>query len=295
MQTKLKPLFLGLGLMLSLAIFAFWFSQQQPDTATAATNPAVVLAQSQPQQVQPEANVAAPSSQTTAVEPQPDILQTVAAFVDQQKAGLFQQAGWLYIQSSLYLAPETGGSDYYIYKTDQSLPLDSLVPRPATFESWYHVDTNGRYDQGLTVVTDAQGAVQQQSRFADGKWHNLTVASSLASDGIATIPAEQALATLQEQAGWSTVTLSAQTEADQYVVTAVQQYKSPLENAIFMPEPVIGGREIFTFDSQTGFLLSRQTDAQLQSGQWLLLENETYLTVERQTELPSQAAQRLVQ
>lgn len=315
MQMKPKSLLLTIGVttLLLLAAAAIWMKQSQPEPVAAALPASDIVApmsSSQPvadvavvQQLAP--NPASPPSihnQQTAVDPTAHILQTVSELATKQETAVLGQPGWVHVQSSLIIAEEMGSDTYHLANSDQTIPMSQLVPESPRFENWYQVDATGQYAHGLGLVRSTNGAIHQQTLFTGGQWTNLTLAelnnSALQNSAVSKtneliLPSRAALHALQEQADWRGVTLTAELDAGQYRVTAVQQYETPLENAIFMPEPVIGARETFVFDNQTGFLLWRQSEAWLQSGNWLPLENETYTAVAWHAALPTELAAQL--
>lgn len=228
------------------------------------------------------------------------IVHTVKQLAERQEAALLGQTGWVHVQSSFYTPDEFRGNGMHSLTTDEIVPMEELVPNLPQTEDWYHVNKEGIYYEGIGLITNPDGVIHQQTILKNGQWINLTLkANSFAPEQYTTpvaapekvlLPIARASQQLEVKLTWSNVEMQATLDGDKYIVVVEQRYDAPIEDAIFMPEPVIGIREIFIFDIHTG-QLSIEVQNLLESQTWLFMEKWEYGTVEFVAELPSELAQ----
>lgn len=204
------------------------------------------------------------------------IVNTVAAFASKQEENLFGKSGWIYEKYliEMFLPEGQVGQDYHL-TTGETIPMELLAPNRSIFESWYHVDGNNTFFEGVSLVSSTDGVVHQKSVLIGEEWVNLTLKEANAHPGqyvtrrasnIVTLPTIATLHTLKTlppvasvQASWG---------KGQYIITIEYSYTEPLEDAAFMPEPIIGNKHIYVFDLQTGQLLTIDGYTLFQSNKW---------------------------
>lgn len=228
------------------------------------------------------------------------IIQTVTEFVQKREESLLGKSGWIHVVTQPHAPEEERGSNsVHIGSTGEVVPRDELVPDSAQFETWYHVDETGVYNEAMSLVTSPDGVIHQQSVLVDNQWLNLTLrAKSVTQSEYMTnnpsneiaLPAVTAANSLNEMTNWENVSLRAQAENGLYVVSAEQTFEKPVEDVI-LAEPVLAGKQVFTFDAETGQLLMNESHLQLSDGTWILREKWTYSTTEFVRELPASAAE----
>lgn len=228
------------------------------------------------------------------------IVYTVSELARKQEEALLGKPGWLHVHSSFYIPDEFRGDGTYSLATDEILPMEKLVPNSPQTENWYHVNEEGVYHEGVGLITNPDGLVYQQSILWNGQWTNLTLKTNdfapdqyimpVSAPEKILLPITQAYQQLDMKLTWSNVEMQATMDGDQYIVIVEQRYDAPIEDAIFMPEPIIGSRETFIFDVNTG-QLSIETQALLESQTWLFTEKWEYEPVEFVAELPNELAQ----
>ncbi|RMD52857.1 MAG: hypothetical protein D6835_01445 [Candidatus Thermofonsia bacterium] len=223
------------------------------------------------------------------------IIYTVSELARKQEEALMGKTGWLHVKVQFYIPEEQKGNGYHSAAIDEIIPIEVLVPQNPIFDSWYHVDETGLYREALSLVMAPDGTIHQQSVLVDGVWVNLTLKAlgthqqqyeTPGSLEIAVLPTAEVYRILEESQTWPDVSMQAYMENGRYVVIKEQRYDDPIENAVFMPEPVIGGKEIYYFDQETGELLYSEVQSLLQSEVWYAGGNKTYLTVEFLPEMP---------
>lgn len=72
-------------------------------------------------------------------------------------------------------------------------------------------------------------------------------------------------------------------------MTLAYYYEEPLEHVVNMPEPVIGSKMVYTFDMESGELISSAGYTLLQSNNCHHGFSQIYSPVEYQLELPAEA------
>ncbi|MCP5097907.1 MAG: hypothetical protein GY943_20360 [Chloroflexi bacterium] len=228
------------------------------------------------------------------------IIQVVSEFAQRQEERLLGKVGWLHVASRLNIPHEMKGNGYHVTSTDEVISMDVLVPEDPIFETWYYVNEMGLYSRGMGLVSSPNGTIHQQTVLVDGQWSNLTLRAADAPQeeyespsavGEPIFPISMMLKALEEQQTWSNTTMQAYLENGQYIVIVAQQHDPPIEDAVFVEEPVLGSREVFTLDMKARRLVSREAQILLQSGTWLRTEREEYLLLEFTIELPANASQ----
>lgn len=217
-----------------------------------------------------------------------EILNVVRGFAQKEETNFLGQEGWIQISTQEYMPTEMRGNG------SPELPMNQLYPEDNSFpENWYHVDKTGIYYESLALTFSADGTITQKSIFANGRIVNLTARAagfangeydSVQSPTKVSLPASGALYMLEQMQSWPG-TLSAKLTDNQYVVTYERLYEEVLVNPITQ-QPAIGEKTIYTFDGNTGQLLSREFQA-LHGEGWVVMHKLTYLTVEFTTVLPT--------
>ncbi len=225
------------------------------------------------------------------------ILTRVAEFARRQEEALFGREGWLHI-AQVMTRPKPSEGDYYSRATDEMIPAASLVPQNPTFETWYHVDETGAYIEGMSIVTDPNGAIHQQSLLVDGNWLNLTLRGPDAyrrKQYNNTVWVDEPFLTsvvtfsaLEKERSWSNVSWQAYSVDGRYTLISEQRYDSPLVLVDFPDKAAVGVRTIYTFDEASGRLLSQEHLYMLENGSLLRGEALHTLTEAFMDELPAE-------
>ncbi len=227
------------------------------------------------------------------------IVYTVSELARKQEEAFLGQPGWFHVKWQMIFPEGQKGSGYHSATTGEIIPMEVLVPENPVFDSWYHVNETGHYREALSLVMAPDGTIHQQSVLMDGTWTNLTLkaldthlnqyetSNALA---IAASPTSEAFRALEKSRTWSGISMQAYLENGQYIVIKEQRHDL-IEDTGFMPEPVIGNREIHIFDQATGQLLSSEVQSLLQSETWVSVGEKTYLTIELMSELPMEISQ----
>ena len=225
------------------------------------------------------------------------ILARLTEFAHLQDEAVLGRPGWLHVKSVMTIPEERRGNGYFLGETNEVLPMEALNPDNQVSETWYHVDETGSYDQGMGLVSSPDGAIYQQTILADGTWVNLTLKAagayrqqyeSRAESIIPLMPTALVLSALEERREWQNVSIQAYLEGDRFIVVAEQEYNPPIDNDISIAAPIVKGREIFTFVEKTGYLFSREVQVLPLNDTWLTIEEEEYLVVELESELPEE-------
>lgn len=240
-----------------------------------SANAAQSIAQAEPPAEPPIAQVG------TVVNPLTDmdvILARVVEFARRQEEALLGREGWLHV-AQVMSRPKPSEGDYYSRATDEMIPVASLVPQNPTFETWYHVDETGAYIEGMSIVTDPNGAIHQQSLLVDGNWLNLTLRGPDAyrrKQYNNTVWVDEPFLTsvvafnaLEKERDWSNVSWQAFSAGGQFTLISEQRYDSPLHLVDFPEEAAVGTRTIYTFDETSGRLLSQEHLYMLENGSLL--------------------------
>lgn len=230
-----------------------------------------------------------PVERASAVE---NILKVVRGFAQQEEVNLLGKEGWLHISRQEYMPTEMRGNG------SPQLPMSQLYPEDTMFpENWYHVDGTGVYHEALALTMTADGAITQKSISVNGSIVNLTARAAGFTNGEyesaqslekVWLPAADALHMLEQMQGWSG-SLSASQTGDEYVVIYERLYEESMVDSITQ-EPIAGEKILYTFDGNTGQLLSREFQS-LRGGTWEVLHKVSYLTTEFMKDLPSDVAQ----
>lgn len=261
----------------------------------------------------PPSSVQPPITPGTKAQPQTEldqIIQIVGNFAAEQEAHLLNQAGWLHIKQQRHTpeAIQAMQSDIFHIGPDKSVPTESIIPSDPIFESWYRLDGTGRYNEGMGLVTSAAGGVNQQSLLVDGRWLNLTTRTSdyrrkqldftnyieLETGALPVSSVRNRLVDIQSwinDGGNPNYTVMAYAADGRYTILIEERYDPPIDDAVFMPEPVIAGQSTYVFEQDTGKLLTSETKNVLQSGAEVVLERLSYFPAEIFPELPATVAQ----
>lgn len=240
----------------------------------------------------------------SADQPQTDshiILRTVQEFSEQQEKHLLGQEGWIHIQSEFFIPEEMkGDGGLRSVQSEKSLTMEELFPGDVLIlDKWFYVNGDQFYSAALETAYSPDGTKRQSSIYMNGIWSNIILKeagfskeeySSEKQIEVVTLPASRVLQMLEEKQAWEGINFRGYVEGDQYIIIEEMIYEEPID-AILMPAPVLGEREIFTFDRKTGQLLFREVGALLENGSWLVLETEKYSATEFVFELPPETAQ----
>lgn len=230
------------------------------------------------------------------------IVSTVKEFAARQEAALLGKSGWIYVRRIEVASDEQKQGDYSS-PSGASIPFVELVP-PETpiFEGWSHVDETGLYREALGLVTSATGTIHQHSVLYDGKWIHLTLRDRgfpqeqyRSSHSLARVhlPTSYTAQWLEEIHDLANVTLTAYSVNGRYVVVKESTYKEPFMLGSLeqpgLPAPAVGDKMTYTFDGQTGQLLSEEVYYILEDGNRFLAGKSEY-HVEFMSELPPERA-----
>lgn len=228
-------------------------------------------------------------------------LSTVRVFARQQQDTISGVAGWLRLRSVLSIPASLQGNGYHVAEADSILPMSTLTPQDAVFESWYRLDKAGAIVEGMGLVLSQDGTIHQQTILLNGKWINLTLKRAGAYrqqyETVAThelirlLPNVIALTALEERLTWKGVAIQSISENGRLEIVIEQTLDAPIDNAIGVIEPIVKTRELFRFDAATGNLVMRIAQYQTSDGAWLTSESETYTPPELLPELPENVQQ----
>ncbi len=326
MQNKFQYILLGVGITLLaiLGTMSIVLSRAEakvsPDVTSATValqqpaiqegdNPQFAQEQSQISQLQMENSSLAdtvevlpskveviPVGDTGSTDDLETIIKTVTAFASKQEENLFGGSGWIYERYAMEsFLPEGQESQDYHLTTGETIPMESLAPSTFIFESWYHVNGDNTFFEGISLVSAFDGTIYQKSVLIGEDWVNLTLKEANAHSGqyttrrssnIVALPITGLSQTLENLS--PTARVQAFWENDQYVVTIEYSYDEPLEDVAYMPEPIVGNKHIYAFDLKTGQLLTIDGYTLFQSNKWFHDLRMTYSPVEFQQMPPDE-------
>jgi len=225
------------------------------------------------------------------------IVDTVAAFASKQEENLFGKSGWIYERyiMATFLPGGQEKQEYHL-TTGETIPMELLAPNSSILESWYHVDGDNTFFEGVSLVLAMDETIRQKSVLIGEDWVNLTLKEANADSGqyatrrasnVVMLGTRYALETLAKAS--TAARIEAVWENGQYVVTLAYYYEEPLEHVVNMPEPVIGSKMVYTFDMKSGGIISSEGYTLLQSNNWHHGFSQIYSPVEYQSELPAEA------
>lgn len=229
------------------------------------------------------------------------IVETVKDVAQKREETLLGIPGWIHIVSQPYQSQENrqAGEGFYSVQTDEFVPREELFPEQAYFDSWYHVDSAGNFYEAMTLTATDENTIHQKSILAGDRWINLTLkAKNFDSKAYETanesrkliLPTVRTANLLDEMATWKNVSMQAYRENELYVVIASQMFEEPFEDAT-LKEPVLGGKETFVFEIQTGQKISSEVHLLLQDGSWIFRERWEFSLVEYLPQLPLKTAE----
>lgn len=278
-------------------------SQNEPEQAANTTteiDPASLAAAESPTESPIEA---LPDTMGTKDNPQTNmdvVINTVKEFARQQEDALLYKPGWLHIVSQPYTPKDQLGSENVrSAETGELVPREELVPDSALFESWYHVDERGAYNEAMSLVTSSDGTVHQESILVDDQWFNLTLQArgfsqaqyqtrNLSNQVI--LPISDVANSLDSMQTLENVKMWAYLDNEQYVVTVEESYEKPLEDSI-QQTTILSGKITYSIDATTGQLVSTVVQLLNEDGNWHLREKWDHLVTEFMPQLPEDAAQ----
>lgn len=306
MPKQLAYLFVGFTAFGLIAVALFTqqpnrhVAQNKPNPASAALPAAAKSAQPAAQSAESATVSANPTAVNPAITEIEKIQQTVADLVAKEEAALLGQTGWLHVAVQPLLSQASPDDTVTVDVSGQQVARETLVPEQAQFQSWYHVDAAGGYEEGLTLVTSPNGQIHQQAVLLNNQWVNLTLpttetafASSNATLNPA-LPSQTIAHTIAQMADWSTVQWRASQEGSVYTIVAEQPFADPIFDTR-LQQAVLASRQTFAFDSERGHLLQTAVAVQLSDGSWLLQEQWQYAIPQFSPELPAETAVLLAQ
>lgn len=227
------------------------------------------------------------------------IVTTLKAFAARHEAALLGQPGWILVRR-MEVASDEQRQGEYSSPTGVSVPFVGLVPAESPiFEGWTRVDEQGLYHEALGLVTSADGAIHQHSVLFDGQWVHVTLRAkgfpqeqyrSPHSFVRVHLPTSETAHWLEEIQDLDNVSLTAYVTDGKYTVVKEGSYKEPLDlDTPRLPAPALGDKTTYTFDTETGQLLSEEVYFLLQDGSAFLAGRSEYYT-EFMLELPIEKA-----
>ncbi len=233
-------------------------------------------------------------------DPQTDlnvIQQIVLDLITKDEAITFGQSGWLHIQERHY-------TPIQFENTFNGISINHLYAQDGVeiVESWYEVNENGAYNRAVTIVHTEAGQELYHAVFTNGQWVN----SGLMALGLSE-PVDPTVVELQPQlstASFGAVAwlrhkirfpefcdvqswLEPNDETQQYIVMGSCWNSTPFTMQGF-EEEILGTREQFVFDWDTGQLLSIENYMTNENHEELFVGSTTYLSSELLVELPDE-------
>ncbi len=294
-RRQLLVVSIGTGLLVLLVTFTLVLTQTEArglSTSTLTTNSSTAISIANGQ---PKDQLASDIAKNTLTDADL-ILAQVAEMTRKQEDALANQTGWLHLKSLIMIADQMTGDSYRVGEEGETLPMAALTPENSVFETWYLIDETGVYSQGMGLVSSQDGAIHQQTILVDGKWINLTLKAAGAyrqqyetvapSSMSSLLPDTHIFQSLKESQQWKNTSWIAYSENGRFIVLAEQKYDPPIDNALGSPEPVVATREVFTYNEETGRLISREAQLLPQNSTWLTSEREEYFATEVTPVLP---------
>ena len=227
------------------------------------------------------------------------IVAMVEELARQQEDTLLNSSGWLHIVSQPYTPEDQLGSqELHSAATGEMIPREELVPDSARFESWYHVDERGIFNEAMSLVTTVEGIVSQQSILIGDQWLNLTLQARgfVPEQSImrnvsneATLPVSHVASLLDEALVQENIEMQAYLNNEQYVVVVEEIYSAPIYDSISQAV-VLGSKTTHSIDAQTGQLSSTEMQLLFENSGWVLRERWDYPITELLAELPEEIA-----
>lgn len=224
------------------------------------------------------------------------ILATIIEFAALEESSLLGQRGWVHVRNTEVFTLDRNDGDFR--DVDTSIPTSMLLPSESpVFESWFHVDETGTFTEALGLVTSTDGRIYQHTVFFDGKSVNVTLkengfthySMAQASEKVH-LPTSNVANELQAIYQSPLVTLTAQLTEGHYILTWESEYQEPIEiNTPNLPGLAVGDKQIYSFDPQTGYLLSLELYFYLEDGS-LIQAIGTTMEAEFIAELPPDKA-----
>lgn len=225
------------------------------------------------------------------------IQQIVFDLITKDEATTFGQSGWLHTQERHY-------TPIQFENTYNGISINHLYAQDGVeiVESWYEVNENETYNRAVTIVHTEAGQELYHAVFTDGHWAN----SGLIASGLSE-PVDPTVVELQPQlstASSSAVAwlrhktkfpefcevqswLEPNNETQQYIVIGSCWNSTPVIMQGFEGE-ILGTREQFVFDWDTGQLLSIENYMTNENNEELFAGSTTYLSFELLVELPDE-------
>lgn len=225
------------------------------------------------------------------------IQQIVIDLITKDEAITFGQSGWLHTQEKHY-TPIQSENTYNGVSINHLYAQDGVE----IVESWYEVNEHGAYGRAITIVHTEAAQELYHAIFADGQWANsglialglsepvdptvveLQPQFSTASSGaVAWLRHKTKFPESCEAQGW----LESNGETQQYIVIGSCWNPTPVTMQGF-EGTVLGTKEQFVFDWNTGRLLSIESYMTNENNEELLIGSTTYLSPELLVELPEE-------
>mgnify|MGYP007059438813 CR=1 FL=1 len=228
------------------------------------------------------------------------VINMVKEFARQQEETLLYKPGWLHTVSQPYTPKDQLGSEnVHSAATGELVPRVELVPDSGQFESWYHVDERGSYNEAISLVVSSDGTIHEESILVDDQWFNLTLQArgfvqaqyqtrNLSNQVI--LPISDVANSLDSMQTQGNVKMWAYLDNEQYIVTVEESYEKPLEDSI-QQTTILSGKIMYSIDATTGQLLSTEVQLLNEDGNWYLREKWDHLVTEFMPQLPEDMAQ----
>lgn len=225
------------------------------------------------------------------------IQQIVLDLITKDEAITFGQSGWLHIQERHY-TPIQSENIYNGVSINHLYAQDGIE----IVESWYEVNERGAYGRAITIVHTEAGQELYHAIFTNGQWANSGLIALGLSEPVDPIAVELqpqlstassgAVAWLRhktkfpescEVQSW----LESNSENQQYIVIGSCWNPTPVTIQGF-EGTVLGTKEQFVFDWNTGRLLSIESYMTNENNEELFVGSTTYLSPGLLVELPEE-------